>query len=104
MPIDYQNDLGVTLLHVAAQNGNKRIAKLCLRKGADVNKRNNNGQVGHERKARLYCCLGDPVVGDFFPPFVAVSSLLALSLFVTSYCAPKTKKTIPKTKKTNTIC
>lgn len=45
MPIDYQNDLGVTLLHVAAQNGNKRIAKLCLRKGADVNKRNNNGQV-----------------------------------------------------------
>lgn len=47
MPIDYQNDLGLTLLHVAAQNGNKRIAKLCLRKGADVNKRNNNGQVGH---------------------------------------------------------
>lgn len=45
MPIDYQNELGVTLLHVAAQNGNKRIAKLCLRKGADVNKRNNNGQV-----------------------------------------------------------
>ncbi|CAN0457810.1 unnamed protein product, partial [Ectocarpus sp. 8 AP-2014] len=45
MPIDYQNDLGVTLLHVAAQNGNKRIAKLCLRKGADVNKRNNNGQT-----------------------------------------------------------
>ncbi|CAM9903315.1 unnamed protein product, partial [Hapterophycus canaliculatus] len=44
MPIDYQNDLGLTLLHVAAQNGNKRIAKLCLRKGADVNKRNNNGQ------------------------------------------------------------
>lgn len=47
MPIDYQNDLGLTLLHVAAQNGNKRIAKLCLRKGADVNKRNNNGQVGN---------------------------------------------------------
>lgn len=45
MTIDYQNDLGITLLHVAAQNGNKRIAKLCLRKGADVNRRNHNGQV-----------------------------------------------------------
>lgn len=45
MPIDYQNELGLTLLHVAAQNGNKRIAKLCLRKGADINKRNSNGQV-----------------------------------------------------------
>lgn len=49
MPIDYQNELGVTLLHVAAQNGNKRIAKLCLRKGADVNKCNNNGQVSSHR-------------------------------------------------------
>lgn len=53
MPIDYQNDLGVTLLHVAAQNGNKRIAKLCLRKGADVNKRNNNGQVRTLRKQKI---------------------------------------------------
>lgn len=45
MPIDYQNDQGVTILHVAAQNGNKRIAKLCLRRGADVNRPNHNGQV-----------------------------------------------------------
>lgn len=59
MPIDFQNDLGLTLLHVAAQNGNKRIAKLCLRKGADINKRNNSGQVRartvlsyHRRKNR----------------------------------------------------
>ena len=55
MPIDYQNELGVTLLHVAAQNGNKRIAKLCLRKGADVNKRNNNGQVGSRENRTMYC-------------------------------------------------
>lgn len=47
MPIDYQNDQGVTILHVAAQNGNKRIAKLCLRRGADVNKVNHNGQVNN---------------------------------------------------------
>lgn len=45
MPIDYQDEMGLTLLHVAAQNGNKRVAKLCLRRGADINKRNNNGQV-----------------------------------------------------------
>jgi hypothetical protein len=45
MPIDYQNNQGCTLLHIAAQNGNKRIAKLALRKGANVNKQNYNGQT-----------------------------------------------------------
>ncbi|CAM9103081.1 unnamed protein product, partial [Discosporangium mesarthrocarpum] len=45
MPIDYQDNQGICLLHVAAQNGNKRIVKLCLRKGADVNKRTHNGQT-----------------------------------------------------------
>ncbi|KAG5189103.1 hypothetical protein JKP88DRAFT_243361 [Tribonema minus] len=34
-----------TLLHVAAQNGNKRIAKLCLRRGANINVQNFNGQT-----------------------------------------------------------
>ena len=29
----------------AAQNGNKRIAKLCLRRGANVNLPNNTGQT-----------------------------------------------------------
>ncbi|CAM9534103.1 unnamed protein product [Chrysoparadoxa australica] len=45
MPIDYVNEQGITLLHVGAQNGNKRIIKLCLRKGAEVNKQNHNGQT-----------------------------------------------------------
>lgn len=43
IPIDYQDDLGNTLLHIAAQNGNKRIAKLCLRRGASINKQNLSG-------------------------------------------------------------
>jgi hypothetical protein len=38
---------GNTLLMVAAQNGNKRIAKMCLRRGGAV-----NAQVG------VYACTG----------------------------------------------
>lgn len=44
-PIDTKDALGNTLLSVAAQNGNKRIAKLCLRRGADINTQNLNGQT-----------------------------------------------------------
>lgn len=45
LPIDFQDDGGNTLLHVAAQNGNKRIAKLLLRRGATINKQNMAGQT-----------------------------------------------------------
>lgn len=45
LPIDYQDDCGNTLLHVVAQNGNKRCVKLCLRRGADINVQNLNGQT-----------------------------------------------------------
>jgi len=44
-PIDTKDPLGNTLLSIAAQNGNKRIAKLCLRRGADINIQNLNGQT-----------------------------------------------------------
>ena len=44
LPIDYQDELGNTLLSVAVQNGNKRIAKLCLRRGAEINTQNLVGQ------------------------------------------------------------
>lgn len=44
LPIDAKDSLGNTLLSIAAQNGNKRIAKLCLRRGADVNTQNLTGQ------------------------------------------------------------
>ena len=44
LPIDYPDAVGNTLLMVSCQNGNKRIAKLCLRRGAELNKQNINGQ------------------------------------------------------------
>ena len=45
LPIDAKDAGGNTLLLVSAQNGNKRIAKLCLRRGADINMQNLNGQT-----------------------------------------------------------
>eukprot|EP00957_Ditylum_brightwellii_P015063 1136422-Ditylum_brightwellii.AAC.1 len=33
LPIEYADDSGNTLLMISCQNGNKRIAKLCLRRG-----------------------------------------------------------------------
>ena len=45
LPIDYQDKAGNTMLSIAVQNGNKRIAKLCLRRGANINLPNNNGQT-----------------------------------------------------------
>jgi hypothetical protein len=45
VPIDFQDDQGNTLLHIAAQNGAKRLVKLCLRRGADLNAQNLNGQT-----------------------------------------------------------
>ncbi|KAE9091866.1 hypothetical protein PF010_g18021 [Phytophthora fragariae] len=42
--IDTKDATGNTLLSVACQNNNKRIAKLCLRRGADINTQNLNGQ------------------------------------------------------------
>ena len=43
--IDSKDSKGNTLLLSAAQNGNKRIAKLALRKGADINLQNLTGQT-----------------------------------------------------------
>ncbi|KAG3100317.1 hypothetical protein PI124_g16974 [Phytophthora idaei] len=42
--IDAKDATGNTLLSVACQNNNKRIAKLCLRRGADIHTQNLNGQ------------------------------------------------------------
>ncbi|EQC36477.1 hypothetical protein SDRG_05931 [Saprolegnia diclina VS20] len=44
LSIDMKDNAGNTLLSIACQNNNKRIAKLCLRKGADLNTQNLNGQ------------------------------------------------------------
>ena len=45
VPIDYSDERGNTLLHIAAQNGSRRIAKLCIRRGAVLNAQNLNGQT-----------------------------------------------------------
>lgn len=64
VPIDYQDDQGNALLHVAAQNGSKRLVKLCLRKGADLNVQNLNGQTAlHFAYGYGYTDVGDYLVG-----------------------------------------
>lgn len=45
LSIDHKDDMGNTLLHISAQNGSKRMVKLCLRNGADINAMNKNGQT-----------------------------------------------------------
>jgi ankyrin repeat protein len=45
VPVDYQDDMGNSLLHIVCQNGNRRLVKLCMRRGADLNIRNLNGQT-----------------------------------------------------------
>jgi hypothetical protein len=45
LSMDYQDDAGNTMLHIAAQNGNKRMVKLCLRRGAELNAQNLQGQT-----------------------------------------------------------
>jgi hypothetical protein len=45
VPIDYQDDMGNSLMHFATQNGNKRMVKLCLRRGSALNLQNLLGQT-----------------------------------------------------------
>eukprot|EP00606_Chrysophyceae_sp_TOSAG23-5_P000215 GSChrysophyteH2.ASY1.ANO1.1443.1 assembled CDS len=63
VPVDYQNDMGNTLLHVVAQNGNKRLVKLCMRRGADLNGQNLTGQTAlHFAFGYGYTEVGDYLV------------------------------------------
>lgn len=43
--IDARDAMGNTLLSIACQNNNKRIAKLCMRRGADINTQNVRAQT-----------------------------------------------------------
>jgi hypothetical protein len=45
VPVDVRDEHGNTLLAIACQNGNKRVAKACLRRGANMNARNMRGNV-----------------------------------------------------------
>jgi len=44
-PVDVVDEHGNQAIHIAAQNGNKRMTKTCLRWGADINAVNNQGQT-----------------------------------------------------------
>lgn len=54
--IDTQDKIGATLLHIACQNGRKKVVKLALRRGANINTANHQGNtplhycfaMGHE--------------------------------------------------------
>jgi len=45
LPIDHKDIHGNTVFSIACQNGNKRLAKLFLRRGADINSTNLAGQT-----------------------------------------------------------
>ena len=45
VPINYTDEQGRTLLHIVCQNGNKRLAKLCLRRGIKINTQTLTGQT-----------------------------------------------------------
>jgi len=45
LPVDVRDEYGNTMLITACQNGNKRVAKAVLRRGADINSRNYKGNT-----------------------------------------------------------
>ena len=45
LPVDVRDEFGNTLLTIASQNGNKRVAKLVLRRGSNINARNHKGNT-----------------------------------------------------------
>lgn len=58
-----QESSGNTLLHIAAQNGNKRAAKCLLRRGIDINARNHRGNTAvHYCFAYGYVELGEYLI------------------------------------------
>ena len=45
LPVDVRDGYGNTVLTIACQNGNKRVAKAVLRRGANINARNHKGNT-----------------------------------------------------------
>ena len=43
IPVDVRDVHGSTLLIIACQNGNKKVAKAVLRRGGDINAKNHKG-------------------------------------------------------------
>jgi len=58
----YADAFGNTLFHVACQNGNKRIAKLAIKFGGDMDAQNDKGNTG----LHFLFAYGYPDIGEYF--------------------------------------
>jgi len=61
-PPEYVDSFGNTLFHVACQNGNKRIAKLAIKYGGDMDAQNTKGNTG----LHFLFAYGYPDVAEYF--------------------------------------
>lgn len=90
VPVDIRDLYGNTILITACQNGNKRVAKAALRRGANINARNYRGNTPlhycyHcESSAALRCLFSVSLLPHFLFPFF--SSFFLLKLFLFQYC------------------
>ena len=59
LPVDVRDIYGNTVLTIACQNGNKRVAKAVLRRGANINARNHKGNtpLHYCYHCKYYCSL-----------------------------------------------
>lgn len=58
----YVDSFGNTLFHVACQNGNKRIAKLAIKYGGNMDAQNGKGNTG----LHFLFAYGYPEVAEYF--------------------------------------
>lgn len=58
----YVDSFGNSLFHVACQNGNKRIAKLAIKYGGDMDAQNSKGNTG----VHFLFTYGYAEIGDYF--------------------------------------
>lgn len=56
------DSFGNTLFHVACQNGNKRVAKLAIKHGGDMDAKNGKGNTG----LHFLYAYGYPEIGEYF--------------------------------------
>lgn len=58
----FEDQYGNTLFHIACQNGNKRIAKLAIKYGGDMDAQNFKGNTG----LHFLFAYGYPEIGEYF--------------------------------------
>lgn len=75
LPVDVRDAYGSTVLIIACQNGNKRVAKAVLRRGANINARNHKGNT--PLHYCYHCKFYGPVI-FFFTVFLIFILLFAV--------------------------